>query len=220
MASPLQTEKEFDTFVASLGFIRVSNEIDKTPSFKNADYVNKKEKIVIELKVLDKDHFKNGGVIDFLNALIIQPTNIDENGYGQYTFSLPSLNRENKNDSFEEPLRRILKKANRQIKETKQYYFSEKYSSGYIIIAQSSLASLNPLITAQLVKELLDREFSSIDGAIICSPYGSQIDPTTMTRNPECISVTKENNKKLKTECMRIADDWIKFYENNGHKST
>ena len=114
MIIPEQTENEFDNFFKQLSYSRIRDEVGENPKFANADYINKIEKIIIELKVLYKEHFPEGGVIDSLRALTIKPKTIDSKGYGQYTFTFPDKNREGRNDNFEEPLKRSLKKANKQ----------------------------------------------------------------------------------------------------------
>jgi hypothetical protein len=170
MINPKLAENEFDIFFNQIGFSRVSDDVGKNPEFSNADYINKNENIIVELKVLDKEQFKDGGIIDSLKSIILQPQNIDASGCGQYTFTLPKLNREGKNDAFEEPLRRSLKSANKQLKETKKFYYPNSESSGFVILAQTGLSSLNPEITAVLVQKILLNEFSSIDGVLICTP--------------------------------------------------
>lgn len=216
MIKPEDTEKEFDIFFAQKGYTRVSDDISDSPSFKNADYVNKLERIIIELKVLDKDRFEQGGVIDSLNAIIVQPKAIDACGYGQYTFKIPELNRESRHDNFEEPLRQILKKANKQLKETKAFY-DDTLFTGYVVLAQTGLMSLSPEVTAVVVKGILDSEFGSIDGVIICTPHANLINPLTLTPNPICLSVTNDSKVQLRNQCMQIADDWCKFMDEQGH---
>ena len=170
MITPEQTEKEFDLFFESIGFSRVSDDVGNSPSFQNADFVNKDKKIVVELKVLFKEHFDEGGLIYSLNAFIYIPKVIDESGLGQYSLTLSKKNREGKRDSFSEPIRRTLKKANKQLRETKQFYFECTPATGYVFLAQTGLMSLSPGITGALVRKQLDDGFSQIDGAIICTP--------------------------------------------------
>ena len=214
---PEQTESEFDSFFNQIGYKRVSDIIGKSPNFKNADYIKESSKISVELKVIDKDFFSEGGLIDSLNAFIVKPININNNGTGQYTFTLPERNREGNLDQFEEPIRRILKKANRQLRETRNHFFSNSHSYGYVILAQTGFSSLNPLFTAKIVQKILDYEFSSIDGAIICTPYYNLTDPITQRKNEYCVSVTKNYDYLRKTICENIAENWVEFLLKGGH---
>lgn len=213
----IKIEVDFDIFMKSIGYTRVSDDVGASPDFQNADYVCKSKKIVVELKAINKDHFVDGGIIDSLQTIVMQPVNIDEEGLGQYSFSLPNANREGKIDNIEEPLRRIIKKANNQIKETKSYYgFPE--GEGYLIIAQIGMPSIGAEVTAALVRKILNHEFKNIDGAIVCSPKGSLIDPFTQEKHSECASITKELDTCKKSRCIDIADNWISFFEKGGHK--
>jgi len=214
-----QVEKQFDRFAQQISFSRVSDDVGSSPRFSNADYVDKRRRIVIELKILDTEYFPRGGIIESMNSIIVQPTNINEDGTGQYEFLLPKLNREGKHDSFEEPLRRVLKKANKQIRETKEYY---KYSSenlGFLIIAQLGLQSLSPEVTVNLAHRLLIKEFSSIDGVLVCTPNGSLVDPTTIRSNPEAVNIGRSDKLNAYEIINRIGEQWLDFYLKGGHSS-
>ena len=219
MINPQETEIEFDKFFRKIGYVRVSDDISSSPSFKNADYVHKLDRIIVELKILEKERFAEGGIIDSLNAIIVQPKAIDAQGYGQYSFTIPELNRDGEHDSFEEPLRQILKKANKQLKETKSFYYNDSPFTGYVVLAQTGLTSLSPEITAAIVKRILNFEFSSIDGAVICTPYSNLINPITRKTNPICTSVTKNGDMHSRNQCIQIADAWCKFLQEGGHSS-
>ncbi len=210
-------EKEFDNFIMELGFTRVSQDVGASPNFQNADYVHKENKVVIELKVLQKDFFEKGGVIDSLNTIVVNPVDINEDGIGQYEFTLPDLNREGKHDNFEEPLRRIIRKANGQLKETRKHYFSDEKSYGFVILAQVGFKQLSPEMTAILVQKLLHHEFNWTDGVVICTPYHRSKNPFTLELNPECISVTYNADPEKRKLCVEIADRWVEFLEKGGH---
>lgn len=210
-------ENEYDTFTSELGFTRVSEDVGSSPSFQNADYVNKTQEIIVELKILQKEFFENGGVINSLNAIVIKPLDINTKGPGQYKFTLPNLNREGKHDDFEEPLRRILKKANRQLKETKKYYFDDKSSLGILLLSQVGFSQLEPDVTALVVQKIINQEFSSIDGVIICTPYSRSKNSITLRTDPICVSVTNEIDPWKKKKCLEIADKWVEFFEKGGH---
>jgi hypothetical protein len=217
MINSEEAEIEFDKFFWQIGYIRVSEDVGSSPDFKNADYVHKLDHITVELKILEKERFTEGGVIDSLNAIIVQPQTINAQGYGQYSFTIPEINRHGRHDNFEEPLRQILKKANKQLKETMSFYCNDNSFTGYVVLAQTGLLSLSPEITALLVKRILDTEFNSIDGAIICVPYSNLINPITRRTNPVCVSVTKDFDMNRRNQCIRIADAWCKFLQEGGH---
>lgn len=219
MTDLVKTEKQFDRFIQQVGFTRVSNDVGSSPVFNNADYVDKSRRIVIELKMLDTEYFPRGGIIDSLQAIIIQPINVNEDGTGQYEFTLPELNREGKHDNFEEPLRRVLKKANKQIRETKEYYKFNSDDLGFLIIALLGLHSLSPEVIAKLAHKLLLTEFSSIDGVLVCTPNGSLVDPTTMRKNPEGVSIGRLVKSNANETINSIGEKWAEYYSLGGHSS-
>ena len=220
MIEPKQTEQELDKFFKQIGYTRVSEDVGNSPLFKNADYVNKHNRTIVELKVLAKEHFQEGEIISSLRAIIVQPQLIDEQGYGQYSFKIPEPNRKGKLDSFEEPLRNILKKANKQLRDTKNFYFGDDSASGYVVLAQTGLTSLSPEVTASLVVQILDNEFSSINGVIICTPHSTFINPITQENNLICVYVTKDCNTHLRIQCRQIADAWCQFFYTDNYYET
>lgn len=56
----IKIESDFDVFMKNIGYTRVSEDVGTSPTFQNADYVCKSKKIVVELKVINKDHFVDG----------------------------------------------------------------------------------------------------------------------------------------------------------------
>ena len=166
-----------------MGFKRVTDIIGPSPNFKNADYIHFDAKVLVELKILDKDYFQKGGVIDRFHGFVGIPKEIDKNGMGIYTTTFPPPNREGINDTFEEPLRRILKTGNRQLKETKGHFFDGK-GVGIIMIALNSFRSLPPITVLHLVMALLENEFSAIDGCIVCTPSWGLNQPSPCILHP------------------------------------
>jgi len=203
-------ELEFDTFFGSIGFRRVSEFVGESPAFKNADYICQAKKIVVELKILDKDFFKDGGVIDRFHSIIPIPKQIDERGFGIYSIKIPNFNREGKIDSIEEPLRRIIKKANRQIKETNRNLLSND-GKGILVLALSGFLSLSLDILVAMISELLTHEFSSISGFIVCTPT---------LNSPSCISASNEIiGSQIHVIRREISEAWCNFFDQGGHGS-
>ncbi|NLW19532.1 MAG: cell division protein ZapA [Candidatus Cloacimonetes bacterium] len=210
-------EAEFDLFLAGLGYSRVCDDVGPSPSFKNADYVNKERRIIIELKSIDKEHFPHGGIIPAINAIIIQPIDINSNGTGQYEFTI--------DEGFEKSLRSKLKEANRQIRETKEYYGYTDEDMGFVILAQLGFESLDPLITFKVATELIERElkskdqkFKSIDGVLVCSPRGALINPTSQTSNHAAVSGGKLMKADSNDVIREIGERWLTFYSLGGHR--
>lgn len=217
MKSTEQLESEFDAFAYTVGFKRVSDFVGNSPDFANADYINDEEKIIIELKIIDKNFFEVGGIIDRLQTIVTIPKNIDLNGFGQYEFILPNINREGRYDTMEEPLRRILKKANRQIKETKDRLLDGN-GVGFVLIALNMERIIDPEVIRSLAGEILSREFSAINGFIICTPGYGLYNPVTRMAHSLCLPTTPyEGPEEIRSMCNKIGQAWIEFSNNGGH---
>jgi hypothetical protein len=89
MDAPANIERKFDDLFRSLGFSRVSEFVGVSPAFENADYVRHSDRLVVELKVLDKDYFNQGGIIDRFCAIVPAPVNVRPDGTGVYTVTMP-----------------------------------------------------------------------------------------------------------------------------------
>jgi hypothetical protein len=162
----LTLEKRFDQFFEGLEFKRVTSTVGLSPDFRNADYMHEGMKVIVELKILEKDYFKNGGVIDRFHQLVVIPERVDKNGLGVYRTIMPPPGK----STFEEPLGQLLKGANRQLKETKQHIFKGQ-GYGFVLLALNKFRSLSPAKTFDLVCSTLEQKaFSSIDGFMLCTP--------------------------------------------------
>jgi len=168
MEDTANLERKFDDYFQSLGFSRVSEFVGESPGFENADYIRDCDRLVVELKILDKDYFPQVGIIDRFCAIVPAPVNVNPDGTGIYTVSMPKTNREGRGDTFEEPMRRVLKKANRQLKETNRVLFDTE-GRGFVVIVMNGFRSLAPTVVARMVSELLAVEFSGISGYILCA---------------------------------------------------
>lgn len=212
-----QIESELDILFRHLGYQRVTETVGDSPDFDNADYVNYDKKIAIELKVVDKDYFETGGIIHKMRMVVAKPENVDEEGLGFYTISFPETNREGKVDSIEEPLRRTLKKANRQLRETIRELLDGS-GNGLVLLALNMKTAISPLIVRNLVHDLLSAEFRSISGVMICNPKVLvEIEGT-----PSYLFVhTSDGNapELVLEEIERIGDKWCEFSSNGGHES-
>lgn len=169
----------------------------------------------MEQKTIVKDYFPDCGVISSLNMLVVKPENVHENGTGQYSFQLPEEKR-GKLDNITEPLREILKTANRQLRETKEYY-GNSYNTGFVFISIEGTLALPLIVFAQILRNLRKKEFSSIDGIIINLPHTVTKDPVTGRITDICISITDEEDFNKKDKCMKLADKWVVFYEAGGY---
>jgi hypothetical protein len=207
----MNTEQQFDEFFRQQGFTRVSDDVGRSPNFQNADYVNKSTRVIVELKELEKEHFSDGGIIDSLRAIILKPKYPNQRGEGQYYFTIPEENREGKHDNFKNSLSRVLEKANKQLRETKSFYCNDNQFLGYVFLVHTGLLSISPKITVLVAENILERNFSSIDGLIVGTPHSIHVCPITGEISYPCYSLYKE------IKCKQLADNWAEFKERGGH---
>jgi hypothetical protein len=162
--NPLPVEFTVDEIVKEFGGRRVTEYVGKSPNFDNADYIFPEQQVVIELKEIKKD-FWNNEVIKQKNFNIAKSylelgkINLD------MIFGRALWPREYKSELvrlFRQPISRILKKCNKQIRETKKY-FGYKNNRGAILFVNDFFTSLEPFYVIDLACNLLQTSYSSID---------------------------------------------------------
>lgn len=165
--APLPVEETIDNFVRSVGGVKISDELPTPPSFENADYLFRDAGVIIELKEVTTDFGKAGGVGDKLTSLLEKHYKDDPSwrptlfGGGGHTkeFILDFIR------LFREPLGRILKKANSQIKSTKKNLPFEN-GIGVAMIVNDGFNSLEPHFVRAILSDILINSNSSIQCCI------------------------------------------------------
>ena len=162
---PIDVEKTFDEFIQSVKGSKVSEIISKSPQFENADYIFPDKNIVIELKQLETEFSETDSFYDKLHQLHEKlmkkdpqwkPLLLGGNGKYPQWFILEFYR------IYRIPLSRIIKKANRQIKQTKQH-FSINQPRGILLFVNDSLTSIGPDYIISLAGNILLNSYSSID---------------------------------------------------------
>jgi len=161
------SEKLFDRFVDRVGGTRVAALIAKNPTFDNADYLFESANVIAELKCLRADfatapEFKQKTVE--LGAIYI--------GEGRMAFGAlfgaKPMPREFVNDALRllrPPLARVLKKANRQLRETKSH-LGRGDATGVALIVNDGFITLEPHFVVGLISNILLNSYSSIDAFV------------------------------------------------------
>src|SRR6266567_7159531 len=135
----LHIESSFNEFVKEFNGELVSELLPANPSFDNADYLFRNDNVVAELKCLEKDILDG---IDFkakLNVLydtwvrkgLVRPAwgTVEIN-----TATLPIQCQQEIHSIIKNPIERTIKKANRQIRETKEH-FNLPNAAGLLLLA-------------------------------------------------------------------------------------
>jgi hypothetical protein len=162
---PIPVEEIFQQFVRQTGGEVVADLVSKSPSFKNADFLYRSDGIVLELKEVETEFTKAESFENGFRKLIERL--FEENpdwkpiwfgGSGVYppwfTTEYIRLSRP--------PISRILKKANKQIRETKDYFGIEK-PSGILLFVNDGFTGIDPYLVQAMASDLLIDDYSSID---------------------------------------------------------
>lgn len=155
---PLTVEATWNEFIAIAGGRRVQDLISQSPDFDNADYMFPDFGVVVELKEIRTEFFRTKSVQRKFDELLVRWGKEDARGYGMYP------------DWFPREVARlirpsiigVLKKANRQIRETKEY-FGINQPFGTLVLVNDGFTGMAPNVVQALAGQELIHSYSSID---------------------------------------------------------
>ena len=161
---PVPVEPLLQRFVRSLGGLVVQDEIPEPRNFQNADFAFLDQGVIAELKEIKTEFSSTAAFRDGFKTLMHrlfeeQPEwrpalfGGDSTIPGWFHPELVRLCRP--------PLSRILKKANRQLRETK-IHFGVTSETGMLLLVNDGFTSINPEFVRAQVSELLLNSYASI----------------------------------------------------------
>jgi hypothetical protein len=166
------TEREFNALVQEFGGTLVSDLVGKSPGFENADDIFDDYHLVAELKCLDEDKIIDPKFMEKVSSLYQEAR---QHGgtrvvvFGTVRVSSSDFTPEYQErliKLYEEPIRNAVKKANRQIRETKRHFDKEDYDGLLLVINENNVA-LDPIHVVHLLDRIFSRHlYSSINHAI------------------------------------------------------
>ena len=152
-------EPNWQEFVQGLGGGELVTPLIARQGVKNADFLFRRTRVVAELKVLETEFLDTESVRQKVADAYARHFGVDPEGQGS------PLRRELLG-IVRAPLQRIVNKANRQIKETKQELGLVGWR-GIIIIVNDGFRGLPPGFVMGLIASILDgKSYSSTDGFI------------------------------------------------------
>lgn len=207
---PLPVEETWTDFVTRAGGQRVSDILSKSPGFKNADYMFEEMAVVLELKEIKTEFLRGRSKIKKLKERI---KNSDKEEF--YLVEDSSKEIRDCSRAYQDRLLRharpsiiqILKKANRQIRETKRHFHFDQ-PRGTLILVNDDFTDIAIDLVVSLVGNILAHDYSSID----CCVY--------MTVN-RYIEITGSNEPQLiwnSSYSERADDDLVSFIDDLGDK--
>lgn len=163
--TPIGVEGAWREFVRLVGGQVVEDLVPEPRKFENADFIFPAVPLVAELKEIETEFDRSPAIRRGFDALVGRLMELDPSwrplllgGSGEYPawFSKEFVR------LFRPPLSRILKKANRQIRDTKSH-FNIGGPSGMLILVNDGFTALEPHFVRALVSDLLLNSYSSID---------------------------------------------------------
>jgi len=195
---------------------RVDEFLSDSPSFNNADYIFKTDNIIIELKEITEDFMNSASFFRKFNVLISkvieenpdwQPSMFGGNGNMPDWFPLEFIKISRK------PLDGILKKANKQLRETKQYFNIEN-NTGVLIIVNDGFTSLQHDYIRAIISDLLVYSYSSID-CVVYTTLNRYVE-LKYTPTPSLLWIplySEKSDDNLVEFINRLGREWINFLE-------
>lgn len=162
---PIKVERAWQELVTQVGGQLVSGLLAQGAGIENADFIFENAKVVIELKEIQtelgqSERFKR----DFdrlMNRVMDEnpdwrPALLGGNDVSPTWFQSEFVR------LFRPSVSRILKKANRQLRETKKY-FEIKSATGVLLLVNDGFTQIDPQMVQALAAQLLCTSYSSVD---------------------------------------------------------
>jgi hypothetical protein len=162
---PVAVEPLIDEFVRGVGGERVADLLGYIPQFENADYYFASSSVVAELKEIRTEFDRTPQWRERFDRLTRRL--IAEDPHWRLALlggsgSFPRWFFEELYRTFRTPLSGILKKANRQIRRTKEH-FGVSSNTGLLFLVNDAFTWLPSDAIRRLVSKLLAHNYSSID---------------------------------------------------------
>lgn len=207
---PLAVEATWTEFVVAVGGKRIADILSKSPGFDNADYLFEDVSAVLELKEIETEFLRTKAAQSGLEVLLARlvkeyPTwrPILLGGDGRY----PAWFRTEFIRLARTPILRILKKANRQIRETKDFFGLDK-PHGTLIFVNDGFTGMAPDLVHALACDALVHSYSSID----CFLY------VTLNRYVEVAGSNEPQLIWSPSYSDRATDQLVQFIDELGRK--
>lgn len=189
----IAVEPTFDEFVTSFGGVKVSSLIAGLPGLKgtpplNADYIFADDNVIAELKCLEKDTYSADQFRELFNSLI---TGWCDRGMIQWRVyggpvliqsrDLPSECQLELERIISRRLRKVVAKANKQIRQTKKTLGTDN-AKGLLLLVSDGNYFLRPEHVLGFVGRIVRDQFSSIH-SIVYFTVNAAIDVPTVDKD-------------------------------------
>tara|TARA_R110002074_G_scaffold221339_1_gene391911 strand:+ start:6298 stop:7116 length:819 start_codon:yes stop_codon:yes gene_type:complete len=170
MKQQINTEQEFDRCVKEIGGNKVSDSLSGSPNFDNADYIFEKYNVIAELKCLTED--KSEDDVIKIKTDDIFSRYFKESGFVVFGTTWISSDQLSPNctkeisELYRKPIKGAMKKANKQIRETKENLNKES-AHGLLILVNDKNKAVDPSRINWILAETFKRDsLSSINSVL------------------------------------------------------
>jgi len=210
-------EGEFNKVVLQIGGDLVRNRLpSKSPDFENADYVFDKENVIAELKILQKDPSIESELDKKIQAKFDKW--MDQGKLVIYGLArvesknLPAKMQWELLRIYSEPVRRVIKKANRQIRDTKDR-LKMSNAQGLVIIVNDGNYTLEPEHFGFAAHQSLTTDYSSIHVASLVTVNMEAKKAGIPTSLRLWMDYVRNSTDKIDpTFLLRLRTAWIQLY--------
>jgi hypothetical protein len=161
----IDVEKEFSEVVRSCAGLVLSDVLNGSPDFKNADYVFPQYKVVAELKCLTEDNFdspqRNKRVDDLWRSWKNAGKVTEESVHDAYWKDMPKALQTQIYQILGRPIVKRIQKANKQIRETKSRLNLDDHR-GLLLLVNDGKMSFSPAATIHAAQLALQKDFREI----------------------------------------------------------
>lgn len=191
-----------------IGGVHVRSLVGDSPGFDNADFLFQSDNVVAELKCLDEDLINDPQFIEKATAAHLDELKRDRTCKVPIIFGDHHVTTQGRSEQFiktirdlyYDPLKRSIKKANRQIKVTAERLGIEA-PKGLVVIANNNHSALDPWHAKELFKDAFKRETFSGINSILYLSAGQGIE---VIGEPRQMDVVMEYRSPHKTQLDRL----------------
>jgi hypothetical protein len=211
-------ETAFGDFVEEFGGEIIDKSLSANPS-NNADYLFRNESVIAELKCLHKDFFTSNDYQDKMFNIYRKWEReglIDLNRLHRIRRKeerLPKDRLRELADLMKPPIEGIIKKANKQIRESKKY-FGLPDATGLLLLANEGNYILTPETMSWLLQRILFADlFSSIDEIVYFTVNLNVHKPGTNSYGPIWKHFHRQGFRETSQSFQqKLANGWIEFF--------
>jgi hypothetical protein len=212
----IEIEKEMDTVVQTIGGQRVLDILGTdSPAFSNADYWFEKYNVIAELKCITEDKSGDVRMRKAISALVnkaMDSGRVPDPGRGVFRIQSGSLPIDVQRGIYKilaRAIRQRLKKANRQIKSTRDKLgLADAY--GLVLLANDGNYALQPEQLMYAVDVALGNDFSAVESLIVFMPNMLSLSPLTPLHTSVWVPASREGRREVPDALLReIEAGWI-----------